>query len=232
MDTEAGVSKKTYSRSVFFCSPKLRSFGVAKVASGMRICFKHNNDSLESSLAHMPLISKILGVRERVGFVDSTIEKRQGLTYVVRSNTFEAYSWALRRYSTMNITYDKDAINAFDGLLRIFSFCMQSDTLIGLPETALDVALLWRPKSWLRPRDFRLLPSWSWAGWDGPTGYQDIFVLEWDGNGKLRRRRIQYDNARELKEGYVRPMVRWCKTNPEPSNSSTLTISVLASGRL
>ncbi|KAF2188338.1 HET-domain-containing protein, partial [Zopfia rhizophila CBS 207.26] len=99
--------------------------------------------------------------------------ERDGHIYGVTGKTnFEVYAGAVEEYTSRNITYHEDALKAFAGVLSYLEMSFQGfEFLYGLPDTELDQALLWYPKSDQHRRQSRngdnLFPSWSWAGWVG-----------------------------------------------------------------
>jgi hypothetical protein len=114
------------------------------------------------------------------GWVDgSTVMTRDGNTHVVRSATFTQYAGVVQEYTQRQLTYAKDMLLALSGLMHLFDLCFRSRDLHGLPETLLDVALLWRSKEPLSRRKIQqsqsqepLFPSWAWAGWQGEIAYE------------------------------------------------------------
>ncbi len=81
-----------------------------------------------------------------------------------------AYSYDLTRYTKRSMTYQSDMLRAFSGILAALRPLFRGEFIYGLPETELDLALLWRPSGMLSrnvdPATGKaLFPSWSWAGW-------------------------------------------------------------------
>ena len=89
------------------------------------------------------------------------------------------YAKLVREYSRRNLTFDNDAINAFQGTLSFLSSQLETSCYAGLPGPLRDWALLWAsPVSLVRRNTF---PSYSWLGWKGevrfprlPGGYRYI----------------------------------------------------------
>lgn len=76
--------------------------------------------------------------------------------------------WAekLNLYSYRKMTYDEDAIRAFDGVLQRLQTIYPRGFHWGIPIEDFDWGLLWR--SQVPPTSRRQgFPSWSWAGWKG-----------------------------------------------------------------
>lgn len=102
-----------------------------------------------------------------------------------------SYRRAVVEYTKRNLTNESDALNAFQGIASLLQPAFKGDFLFGLPETELDVALLWQPDSHVRRRvnpetKAPLFPSWSWVGWIGPVTYtwlryrlDDLSRVEW-----------------------------------------------------
>ena len=89
---------------------------------------------------------------------------------------WNSYRRAVVEYTKRTLSYDSDVVNAFQGIASLLQPAFKGDFLFGLPETELDIALLWQPTSVIRRRvDLEtrapLFPSWSWAGWIGEVTY-------------------------------------------------------------
>jgi hypothetical protein len=79
-------------------------------------------------------------------------------------------------YTQRHLTFQTDAVRAFQGILNWLRSDFGRQFVHGLPETELDAALLWSPiGSCTRRRDPEsgncLFPSWSWLGWIGHAAY-------------------------------------------------------------
>jgi hypothetical protein len=75
-------------------------------------------------------------------------------------------------YSLRNLTFENDALNAFQGVLNVHQPRFRRDFLFGMPSSELEFALLWQPGSALLRRVAEdnvdgLFPSWSWVAWKG-----------------------------------------------------------------
>ncbi len=144
-----------------------------------------------------------MGVDTGSRWIDGSTEiTRHGATRLVRSAVFAEYTRAIEQYTHREISYQSDVLNAFAGLLHIFSRFFRCKTLLGLPESLLDVALLWKPTRQLQRRSG--FPSWSWAGWVGRVAYDEPFTLTRKMDGTF----VAYDSDAYGQEG-VRPLVRW-----------------------
>lgn len=88
---------------------------------------------------------------------------------------FNLYTTSVKSYTSRSISFQADTLNAFAGVLQCLKPRFRSKFVFGLPETELDMAILWQPVSSGRPREddsgHLLFPSWSWAGWDGKVDY-------------------------------------------------------------
>ena len=100
-----------------------------------------------------------------------------------RSDIFLEYSSVVTEYSKKKLTYPDDVLRVFEGFSRILERQFDSRFSFGLPESYLDVALLWIPLTVLKRRlgVDKTFPSWSWCGWIGEVGYEDT------GNSRLER---------------------------------------------
>jgi Heterokaryon incompatibility protein (HET) len=87
------------------------------------------------------------------------------------------YRRAVENFTKRSLTFEADIENAFQGMASLLQPAFKGDFLFGLPETELDVALLWQPNSLIRRRfdpetGNPIFPSWSWAGWVGEVKYK------------------------------------------------------------
>ena len=94
-----------------------------------------------------------------------------------RQPVWNSYRRAVVEYTKRNLTNASDMINTFLAFASLLRPGFKGDFLFGLPETELDFALLWQPKSCIRRRidpenGNSLFPSWSWAGWIGEVEYK------------------------------------------------------------
>ena len=83
-----------------------------------------------------------------------------------------SYSEAVEAYTSRQLTYSSDILNAFAGVAARFRPLFRSDMLFGMPRSELDAQILWQPYGPMtRRRDPQtgapIFPSWSWAGWVG-----------------------------------------------------------------
>lgn len=83
------------------------------------------------------------------------------------------YTEMVTEFSTRQLTYQRDALDAFGAIISSMGRAMRGGILYGLPEMFFAGALLWRKDvSCGRRKDqtgrvIRELPSWSWIGWEG-----------------------------------------------------------------
>jgi hypothetical protein len=90
-----------------------------------------------------------------------------------------AYEDLVGLYTARELSYQSDRIHAFEGISAAIREACGGTFVVGLPESMIDVALLWVPASADRLNDARysniqrnpIFPSWSWAGWVGAAGY-------------------------------------------------------------
>ena len=86
---------------------------------------------------------------------------------------WKAYSDAVSMYTRRKMSWQTDALNAFCGVSDLLARGVNSAFWHGLPEYCFDQALLWYPREQLvRRTHASASPSWSWAGWEGHTGYR------------------------------------------------------------
>jgi hypothetical protein len=139
---------------------------------------------------------------------DSHIEvRRDGRTVTVASEAFLLYKDLVTAYTPRDIGNINDKLSAFDGIGKVLERCLDSQLLSGLPESLLDLALLWHPKNKLTKVKGPGFPSWSWAGWQGAVEF-----CEQHGVSKGARRELHDDESRPER---VRPLNRWYKATEE-----------------
>ena len=152
-------------------------------------------------------------------YLNCSIEKlRNGKTQIVRSTTFKEYASLVTQYSQRRLQYSSDALRAFAGLSHVLELCFRSPMRQGLPENLLDAALLWRPLERLHRRGAPTIPSWSWAGWEGPVKFEDAFRIN---TSYFALNRVASDNGIEA----FRPLLRfysWRENNLELLNGNGL----------
>jgi hypothetical protein len=76
------------------------------------------------------------------------------------------YNSTLAEYSLRKITFDTDALRAFEGVSNILAVYLNTDFFYGMPVSMFDRVFLWRSPG---PQRRRVqFASWSWAGFEGP----------------------------------------------------------------
>ena len=144
-----------------------------------------------------------MGVDTGSKWTDGSTEiTRYGAARLVRSAVFAEYTRVTKDYTNREISYEFDVLNAFAGLPYIFSRFFRCKTLLGLPESLLDVSLLWKPTRQLQC--LSEFPSWSWTDWIGRVAYDEPFTLTRKMDGIF----VVYDNDAYVQED-IRPLARW-----------------------
>lgn len=100
-----------------------------------------------------------------------------------------SYSRAVEAYTSRQLTFVSDILDAFEGVAARFRPLFRSDLLFGIPRSELDSQILWQPYGPMtRRRDPRtglpIFPSWSWAGWVGKVRRntrENLSRIEWIG---------------------------------------------------
>ena len=139
---------------------------------------------------------------------DASIEvKRDGRTVVVSSEGFLLYKDLVTAYTPRNMSNFYDKLAAFEGIGKVLEQCLHSKLLFGLPESLLDLALLWHPKTTLKKVSGPGFPSWSWAGWLGAVQYP-----EQHGVAKGAPRELHDDESRPER---IRSLNRWYRATDE-----------------
>ncbi|KAL9621162.1 MAG: hypothetical protein Q9160_004413 [Pyrenula sp. 1 TL-2023] len=95
------------------------------------------------------------------------------------SPDLKAYFQLVQDYNCRNFSYPEDALPAFTAIMHPLENKYVGGFFCGLPVLFFDIALLWQPicpgtsglKRRLPVKSTRAdcLPSWSWAGWEGPV---------------------------------------------------------------
>ncbi|KAF4628402.1 hypothetical protein G7Y89_g9750 [Cudoniella acicularis] len=95
----------------------------------------------------------------------------------------DLYEICIAHYTTRQMSYDTDSLNAFKGLLKVMQQQFETRTTFGLLNRQLLKSLAWRPSKTLRRRtetfttvegvtyEKPLFPSWTWAAWEGAVIY-------------------------------------------------------------
>ena len=120
----------------------------------------------------------------------------------------EQYMRAVRSYNTRQFSFPEDALKAISSLLAVWKGSFDGGFISGLPQMFFYEALLWQPEEPLKRRvsstsglnlnahgddgdDRGHLPSWSWAGWEGPIDieswlkhFSHIHYLAYDRTGQ------------------------------------------------
>jgi hypothetical protein len=107
-----------------------------------------------------------------------------------------------REFSRRNLTYERDAMNAFTAITTALSRIFPGGFLYAMPEYVFTTSLLWSfnySLSELKRREW--LPSWSWIGWKG----SGLDMLD------LRSPVMEYCSLGYY--GYYHPMSKWAKRN-------------------
>lgn len=107
--------------------------------------------------------------------------KERGVPTVHVANTsyLREYCRLVEQYTGRDMSYASDRLLGISGVLDVLQREFGLKFIHGLPEVTISMALLWQPRNKLKrvPKDPKtclpLSPSWSWAGWTGPVGYED-----------------------------------------------------------
>ncbi|KAL8690679.1 MAG: hypothetical protein Q9218_003924 [Villophora microphyllina] len=98
-----------------------------------------------------------------------------------------SYRRVVKAYTSRQLTFASDILNAFEGIATGFRPVFRSDFVFGLPQSEIDSQLLWQPSGPLsRRRDHKngqpIFPSWTWAGWVGPVNCnidENLSRIQW-----------------------------------------------------
>ena len=87
------------------------------------------------------------------------------MTSLGRHGSFSDYIYAVEIYTSRELRFHSDMLNAFSGVSSLIEERLDTSMLHGLPIRYLDLAILWYGHGSLERRSE--FPSWSWAGWTG-----------------------------------------------------------------
>lgn len=125
----------------------------------------------------------------RAGMFGRDTTRKFGTSRLDRSffSVFQEYLSAVQDYSSRDLSYDADSLNAFRGIIQRYSNLEEPVLSIwGLPYPAQGdkyryfyLGLTWAhpEKCWensRRPKRRRNFPSWTWAGWSGTVQFGKI----------------------------------------------------------
>jgi hypothetical protein len=98
---------------------------------------------------------------------------------VLEQTSMKGYAEAVENYTTRQMSFLSDSINAFSGVGNLVFKKWGTKALFGLPEKHFLRGLLWVPHNYdTGPKDPSLgFPSWSWASWNGSVLYDSRLQL-------------------------------------------------------
>ncbi|KAK5991462.1 hypothetical protein PT974_09744 [Cladobotryum mycophilum] len=107
--------------------------------------------------------------------------KERGLHTVRTQKTpyLQEYSRLVEEYTGRNMSYPGDRLPGISGVLDVLKKEFGLRFIQGLPSVIIHMTLLWQPRSKVKriaeneKTGVPLFPSWSWAGWIGPIGYEN-----------------------------------------------------------
>lgn len=122
------------------------------------------------------------------------------LPAVATLSNIQIFAFSILMYSPRSLTFDTDAINAFQGVLNIHRPRFRRDFIYAMPSSELELALLWQPASVLNRRSSLgdgqyPFPSWSWVAWKGGL----IIPVE----GAARFSRVTWVDALGMKKEFT-----------------------------
>jgi hypothetical protein len=144
-------------------------------------CFESNHCALDK--LHVKDKSKTLET-VRSGIFGQT--KLQPFGKLVRdkeslNESFRRYLSNVEDYTSRNLSFDEDSLNAFQGIIKQFSqerYAFNHFWGLAYPSNgprSLDVfvqSLTWIHRAKTKARRRNLFPSWTWAGWEGHIEYE------------------------------------------------------------
>lgn len=91
------------------------------------------------------------------------------------STPWDMYRRAVDDYTKRYLSWESDVVAAFTGVEHILRRGFNTKFWFGLPEFAIEEALMWHAEGPLERRSAEghaLFPSWSWAAWKGHVKYR------------------------------------------------------------
>jgi hypothetical protein len=104
------------------------------------------------------------------------VRDKESLNY-----SFVRYLSNVENYTSRNLSFDEDSLNAFQGIIKQFSqerYAFNHVWGLAYPSNgprSLDVfvqSLTWMHRKKTKARRRNLSPSWTWAGWEGQIEYK------------------------------------------------------------
>lgn len=108
--------------------------------------------------------------RERQAEEDEALETVVAFDPKNNHHNISMYEGAVEGYTSREMGFWSDKLNAFAGIGAVFERQMDTKLLYGLPRDQLDTALLWSAAEGPLER-LAEFPSWSWSGWKGAVRY-------------------------------------------------------------
>lgn len=106
------------------------------------------------------------GMLSEKDFLEPMTERDHRPVHMMQSG--EDWLDSVMHYTTRQLSFDTDVLNAFAGFSKLISDSLDSEVSFGLPETLFVEALLWDvAPPHRRRRSTPEIPSWSWAAWEG-----------------------------------------------------------------
>ncbi|KAH8592592.1 heterokaryon incompatibility protein-domain-containing protein [Bisporella sp. PMI_857] len=105
--------------------------------------------------------------------------------YEFGNDLFRKYCQICEDYTGKVLSESVDILNAFAGIATALGKEFKSPFVLGLPTSALTLALLWMPTSQLKRRSIQpggnnLFATWSWAGWEGSAVRYELLCSNYD----------------------------------------------------
>lgn len=137
-----------------------------------------------------PLESGTAGPRDRTS---SDTGRIGNILASQRAVNVRTYRQIVETYTSRQLSYPSDILNAFKGIEAALHPLFRSDFIFGLPRSEIDSQLLWQPTGLLTRRrsldtGLPIFPSWTWAGWVGEVQcetFEHLSRIEWvEANGE------------------------------------------------
>lgn len=105
--------------------------------------------------------------------------------YTSLEGRMRLFDGVLQTYTSRRMTNESDSLNAFLGMLTGFSSRLFPEGfMFGLPLLSHPASIGWIHHRQSKPKRRALLPSWSWAGWEGTALIPGDLLNMFDGSGE------------------------------------------------
>jgi hypothetical protein len=107
----------------------------------------------------------------------------------------------VKGFRARNLTFESDALHAFNTNITAMSKDFPSGFHFGLPMFLFDLGMMWSAAGFIKRRNS--FPRWSWLGWTGevylPHGYRSAWKPDMENF-------VMFEHEKDVR---IRPLVSW-----------------------